>query len=370
MLRIHTVPPLFVLRLTLAGVVVLSLWSSTTHAQTGRSQSALPPTDAEQTEARTRYTRGLQLVKEENYQAALIEMQRAYSLNPSYKILYNLGQIQSHLGDAAAAVESYQRYLSDGGSDIPPGRILEVSQEIARLHTRVGSVELTVKGEGATVLVDEAVVGLSPFKKKVLVNVGKHKFTAARSGAEPMVRIVPIAGEDAITLELDASIRAEGLRTRQAAQQPAAEASAPDVKREESTLPRRAVAVDVEDQTSKTGHEVRSGNWLLWAGWAATGALAVGTVVTAFIARGDAQDLSRMRGNPNATRTSLDNAEASTFRAALITDILLGASVLAAGTSLYLTLVPGRSSEAAGTASRDGLLLTLSPCGASLHGSF
>lgn len=322
------------------------------HADSKRvSNAAL--SDSEQTEARERYTRGLQLVNEGNFQAALIEMQRAYSLNPSYKILYNLGQIHLHLNDFAAAATSFERYLSEGGTELAAPRIAEVRQELDKLRPRVATVELDVKGDGGEVLVDDAVIGTSPLRRTVLVNAGKHKFSVTRAGSEAITRVISLAGEDKLRVELDGS--GKGSSRGAPAQSP--EEGAPATVRPE-TPSHGSPPQDARD----------TGGSYTWVGWTLSAVFAAGAGVSGAIAMGKGNDLKDLRGSPTATRQSLDAAESSTFRAALITDVLLGATLVTAGVSLYFSL-SSNSSPSRERRDQD-VALSLTPNGVWLGGNF
>lgn len=322
------------------------LYTGYAHAQAQRDVTL---TEAEQTEARERYARGLELVAQSNYDAALIEMHRAYTLNPSYKILYNLGQIYLHLNDYAAAQTNFERYLNEGGSDVPAGRLTEVNQELLKIRPHVAKVNLDVQGEGAEVLVDDATIGRSPLRKTVLVNVGKHKFSAVRPGVEPVTRVIPLAGQDVVALVLDVSDTPTSEKQETAAPQP---------QGAETTKPTPTPAVF-------TATEARPHSSYTWVGWTLTAALGVGTGVAGYIATSKAHDLKDLRESPGVTRAALDDSERSTFRAALITDVLLGATVVAGGLSLYFSL----TSHSGQPAPKD-VALALHPNGMWLKGQF
>ncbi len=309
--------------------------------------------DTEQVEARERYARGVQLANEGNYPAAQIEMQRAYSLNPSYKILYNLGQIHAHLNDYAAAQTNYERYLQEGGTDIPASRITEVTQEIAKLRPRVAIVELEVKGDGAEVLLDDTVIGRSPLRKRLFVNAGKHKFSASRAGSEPVTRVMPLAGEDKVTLQLDVSSKAGVVKAQDSTDKAM---TAPNGAK------RPKASTALTEQEPKTEHSY------VWIGWTLTAALGVGTGIAGYIATNDASDLKKLRDSPGANRQTLNEQEDSTFRSALVTDILLGATLIAGGISLYSTLSSAPSAEK--DRAQQDLALAVGPKGLLVRGSF
>ena len=98
-------------------------------------------------EAKAHVKSGAELYDENNFRGALVEFQRAYELAPSYKIMFNIAQVQMELADYAGALTAYSRYLSEGGPDVPANRRSEVVIEIERLKGRVGSIAVqTVAG--------------------------------------------------------------------------------------------------------------------------------------------------------------------------------------------------------------------------------
>src|SRR5688572_28689276 len=82
---------------------------------------AQPPASAQE-EAGSRFRRGVDLFKEADFRAALIEFKRAHELAPNYKVLYNIGQCHLELQDYAGALRAYQGYLDGGGKDISSSR--------------------------------------------------------------------------------------------------------------------------------------------------------------------------------------------------------------------------------------------------------
>ena len=89
--------------------------------------------EASHDEARLSFQRGVEAFEEGRVSEALIAFQRAYTLRPSYRILYNIGQAQTELGLTLQAVDSFEKYLAEGGSTIPTDRVFEVENELRRL---------------------------------------------------------------------------------------------------------------------------------------------------------------------------------------------------------------------------------------------
>ena len=91
---------------------------------------------ARKDEARSSFEQGVQAFEEGRVSEALIAFQRAYSLRPSFRILYNIGQAQTELGLTRQAVESFEKYLAEGKGNIDTERRITVEQELRRLRAK------------------------------------------------------------------------------------------------------------------------------------------------------------------------------------------------------------------------------------------
>ena len=297
-----------------------------------RAQAPAPAASASGSieEAQRRYQRARELYDENNFSAALVEMRRAHELSRSYKLLYDIGQICYQTHDYPCALQSFGRFLDEGKSEIAPARRDEVQAEIGRLKARVASVRVTATA-GAEVLLDDAVVGTAPLSESVMVGAGRHRLSARRAGREPVARQVDVAGGD--TLEVNLSEGTAGTAG------PVATASA-----------------DVGAPSSRS---------VPWIGWGITGALAVGAGVVGVLALKASSDYSDRLDTVGSTHAQVSDAHDRMRTRALVTDILLGATVVAGGVSLYFTLSSKGSTEPP-----TRVTTTIGPRGFLLQGSF
>src|SRR6187431_3178059 len=120
-------------------------------------------------EARERYESAVKLYEEGAYDAALVELNRASELRPSYKLYYNIGQVRFAMHDYAAAMDAYRQYLSKGGEQIPPARRDQIQKELNTLVQRVAKLVIETDVPGAEVLIDDVVVGRTPLSAPVIV---------------------------------------------------------------------------------------------------------------------------------------------------------------------------------------------------------
>jgi tetratricopeptide (TPR) repeat protein len=91
------------------------------------------------TDAEARFAAGVALYKQGDHAAALAEFRAAYAARPSYRVLYNIAQLEAKTGDAASALSTYRRYVLEGGAEIDARRRIEVAREIERLESLVAS---------------------------------------------------------------------------------------------------------------------------------------------------------------------------------------------------------------------------------------
>ncbi len=315
------------LKRAIAVVLALSIVSSVLPIALPSAHAAdkPAPSAAQQKEARTRYERGMKLYDEGSFEAALVEMQRAYELAPTYKILYNLGLVHRQLNDFAAALRAFRQYLTEGGAKIPPPRKAEVERHIKELEPRVATATIEVDVSGAEITVDDLAVGTSPLADPVLLNVGKRKISAKIPGKPAATRVIVVAGGDSVTVKLEV-----------------AEAKPSPATPVATTSPTTSGTTSTKPTGPTKAREVP------WVAWGITGALAAGAGVMGFLAYRSSSDLSDQRATPGASRDDLDAAQSRTRTFALVTDVLLVGTVVAAGVSTWLTLrTPSPSSDTA-----------------------
>lgn len=296
-------------------------------------------------EARTRYKKGLDLYQEGAFDAALIELQKAYDKAPTYKILYNIALVNNQLNDYAGALRNFRRYLEEGGKKLDAKRRAEVEREIKKLEGRVATIALEVTPDGADVLVDDLVIGQAPLSDPLVVNAGKRKIGAAKPGYFPMARVVVVGGGDEKQLTLN-------LRDTSSGPPPSSPSTPATGGGETPKSPPPAAADSPSD--------------VPWALWGITAGLGVATGVAGFLTLGAEKDLDDKRAAP-ATKDDLDSAASKTRTLAIVTDVLLVGTVAVGGYALYVT-VAGGSDDAP---SKDAALrLQVGPGSVGLTGAF
>jgi hypothetical protein len=298
------------------------------------------PDKAQLEEAQRRYQRGRELYEESDFQGALAEMRRAYDLAPSFKLLYDIGQVCFQMQDYPCALKTFTRYLNDGKGDIPAARREEVQADVERLKGRIAYLRVTVNKPDAEIFVDDVSVGKAPLSEPVMVSAGKRKVEARLTGAVPVARTIEVAGQDTVDVPLE-------IAGTSPSKIPAGGESAAPPPPQKGGVP--------------------------WVPWVITGGLAVGAGVVGALALSSSSDLETKLDTFGSTRGDIDAARSKTTTLALTTDILLGLTGAMAVTSLVLTLTSsgGQSgADAKEKAAKLPVRLGVGPGSASISGSF
>lgn len=177
------------------------------------SSSTTPPTDnpgsaaqgqatPPKSDAGAHFDRGVSFYNEGDFSAALAEFKRALEIAPNWQVLFNVGQCYFQLRDYPNALTTLKRYVDEGGDRIKKPARATVDTELADLANRVAQLTIVSNLDGATVSVDDQVVGTTPIDEPVLVGAGMRRITATHEGREAVVQHISIAGGDSRKIEL------------------------------------------------------------------------------------------------------------------------------------------------------------------------
>lgn len=155
-------------------------------------------------EVQKHFDLGNDLYNEARYEDALVEYEKAYSLSKYWKILYNRGQVLVMLRREPEAIDDFERYLAEGGNEIPEERRKEVERDLGKLRMRLAWVILKSAPSGLDVLVDGRAVIKTPLAKPLPIGAGKHTIALRRDGKIVFSKELQIpAGESTeVTVEI------------------------------------------------------------------------------------------------------------------------------------------------------------------------
>jgi hypothetical protein len=165
-------------------------------AQTAEPEPAGAADEAEKhkEEAKVRFQRGLELVQNESWDAALAEFLASRKLFPTRVALKNAALSLRQLKRYVEALAMYNELLATFGTSIPPEERKTIDDAIAQLKQVVGEVQVNSDQPGSTVVIDgKQQEGATPLAA-IRVNAGTHTVRIAKEGFEAFEAQVLVAG--------------------------------------------------------------------------------------------------------------------------------------------------------------------------------
>jgi len=308
-------------------------------------------------EAQLHFRRGVQLYADGDPAGALGELRRAYALVPSYRVLFNLGQVAYQCGDHAAAFGYLTRYLTEGGNQLPDARRKEVARDLSALRAWVGFLSIETKEPALRVTVDDADVGTSPLSAPIAANAGRRRIEIAARSGERQTRIVDLSAGEILSVAFGpvGSAVAPAPTRASEAQAPLPVIEAP---RPPSPAPPPVILAPRLPTTSTAPGPVaatpvardRRASGTPWVTWALAAVAAGGAAATGALAWSSSQSLHDRAATYPARASELQDLRAREQRYALASDGLLAGAVVLSAIALYLTLTRPSPSDVAPSA--------------------
>lgn len=158
------------------------------------------PTDDERAEKAFR--EGVELFKKDDMPAAEAKFEEAWALKKTADIAGNLGGAefeQKKWDEAANHLWFCEQNLP---LTAPKAQRDAVKAQLAEAKKHVGELGVDVTPDGVPVAIDERPVGMSPLPKAIFVLPGTHRVSASRGGLRSDEKIVEVAAEKRVPVEL------------------------------------------------------------------------------------------------------------------------------------------------------------------------
>lgn len=275
--------------------------------------------------AREYFKAGVSYLKDPDgarYEEAYQAFKAAYAESPSWKILGNLGIAAMKLERDKEAIDAFERYLKEGGTELDETERSQFQRDLDTLRTGVVKVTISATPGNAT-LVDEHLKSSGTVTNRYDVTDGKVEL-GLRAGRHRIT--AKVAGYEEGKWEVDL---------------------APGSTVDHSFEPKQESASGAPDPNSGTGTKGPVGDGgptrterpipgTVWVGVAATGALLVGATITGIIASGKKSDFNDK--NDGSDPDAADKLKNDGQKMNLITDVLLGGAVVAGAVTTILFL--------------------------------
>jgi tetratricopeptide (TPR) repeat protein len=297
------------------------------HAQGEEGGGASAGESLEVVQARKHFSQGLKLYKEGDFDAALVQFERAYAVKPNYKVLYNIAQSYFELRQYVEARDSLTRYLKDGADAIDAERRATVESDLGELQRRIAHLKLTVNVRGAAVYVDGKKVGTTPLTQAVDVSEGQRTVAVESADRGSKQRVVRLAGGEELTIDI--------------------------VFEEPNKTTPTIIGSGGAPPAPAASNGLGAGFWVTSIGALALGA---GAGVTGYLTLQAERDHDDELGKLGVRQGELDDSRDKAKALALTTDILAGGAVVFAGIATVLLITHDADPHEVGLAVAPGQL--------------
>lgn len=167
--------------MTIRAWISLFLLTSTAHAQIPTSESVA---------AHARFKEGVEHARRGDVALAMTAFEAAYATRPHFSVLYNIAQAHSALGNPVEAITAFERYLAEGGSQLPPSRREAVERLLDGERQRVGHVMIHVAAPRETrVWLDGKELGAERHGQPITLEVGDHSLLHSHGAGHPVALV-------------------------------------------------------------------------------------------------------------------------------------------------------------------------------------
>jgi hypothetical protein len=163
-------------------------------------------------EAKEHFIKGVSMMQEEQWDAALVEFNASVALFPTRNARKNAAVCLRQLGRFAEALDAYELLLKEFGGQLPPADQEFVNKSIKDLQNVTGFIQIETATAGATVVIDSKPRGTTPLGP-VRVGQGTHTIRVVKEGYNPFETTTPVLGKQTVKIEakLEVLARSGGL---------------------------------------------------------------------------------------------------------------------------------------------------------------
>jgi hypothetical protein len=165
--------------------------------------AAAPPSLLDELDGKARddYLAALDLFEAGNFAAALIKFQEAFNKSDNPRLLFNMALSETRLKHYARALRLQKRCERDPRARFTPNQTVEIRALGSALRKLVSALELSVSEPGASVYVDQELVGRTPLAP-ISVDIGRRTIRVVKHGFAEYSMTREIAGDQEVRIEI------------------------------------------------------------------------------------------------------------------------------------------------------------------------
>jgi len=330
----------------ISGLMIIVMMAFSLFAQT--------PEESQKEEAKKHFELGKAYYKQSEYNKAIEEFQKAYSLYAHSVILYNIAQAYEKEGNIPMALRFFREYLRASPNADDKNIILISIQNLEKKLQEKGIQQVGIYStpSEADVAINGKVMGKTPFA--IELKPGKYTLSLTKKGYMPIDKEFVVSPDK--SLELDFSLNEMNIE-----QPKPPVVTAEKVEKKEPIVKKPEPEVIKKEEINKVSEPSQKRFWTYIMG--GTGGLLIGTgAVFGILANSNESDL-KSESNKNRTQEEVQKIADNAQNYATMANIFYGAGAACLVSATVLFFVEGKSTTTAKPSTilvpiQDGFLLS------------
>jgi hypothetical protein len=148
--------------------------------------------------AKAEYGAGVSFFQQGDYASATERFERVYALSPDPRLLWNVALCQKNQRRYARMLGTLRRVVKEG--TFTAKELTELEELSQAAEALVSRLEILASEVGATVLVDDEPMGLTPLQEPILVDLGERRIRLVKPGFKGFARTEKVSGGGRIAI--------------------------------------------------------------------------------------------------------------------------------------------------------------------------
>lgn len=182
-------------------------WAESPSASATASASQAPLSESLRGMARAEYEAGKILYADGDFSGAAMKFQRAYDESKDPRLLWNMAAAEKNLRHYVRVFTLVERYLLEAEGRLSAEDRADAEALLGTVKGFIGEVTLNVNPAGASISVDDQLLGAAPLPGSVKLEMGERKITVHKAGYADFVATRTIAGGS--PTRIDVTLQAE-----------------------------------------------------------------------------------------------------------------------------------------------------------------
>lgn len=160
-------------------------------------------------EAKASYDAGKVLFRDRDFGGSLVKFQAAYDKSKDARLKWNIAACEKNQRHYARVQKLIREYMTEGGDKLTAQDMEDARELLKTIEPFVVRLKLTVSQPGASVFIDDELIGKTPIAEAIVVDIGQRKVKIVKDDYEEFAQNVVVgdSAEKVLDVKMVARVR-------------------------------------------------------------------------------------------------------------------------------------------------------------------